>query len=66
MEEIKQEMIFLGHDIKYWIELENRAKELEVTDFIEEIVQLRGKLSFIQKRTNEIFLMLEKSERIKQ
>jgi hypothetical protein len=62
MKEIDEKMLFLGHDIKYWIELENRAKQLEVTDFIEEIVELRGQLSFIQKRTNEIFRMLEKKE----
>lgn len=41
---------FLGHDIKYWIELEKRAEELAVTDFIKEIADLRGKVSFYEDR----------------
>ena len=46
MEDLK----FLGHDPKYWLELEKYAKKLDITDFIEEIATLRGKISFYESR----------------
>lgn len=46
--------LYLGHNIKYWLELEKRATELDVVDFIEEIVELRGQLSLIKDRVEQI------------
>jgi hypothetical protein len=45
---------FLGHDVGYWVELQRRAEALEVTDFIQEIAELRGRLSFYESRLDVI------------
>lgn len=45
---------FLGHEISYWLELEKRAKSLEAVKFIEEIVELRGKIAFYESRIEQM------------
>ncbi len=39
---------FLGHDIDYWLELKARADNLNISELIEDICQLRGKVSFYE------------------
>jgi hypothetical protein len=45
---------YLGHDIKYWLELQKKAEELKVVDFIQEIADLRGKISFYESRIKQM------------
>lgn len=40
---------FLGHDTNYWIELQARVDDLNVSALIEEIVHLRAKLYSYEK-----------------
>jgi len=47
-------MIFMGQDEAYWIELKNRAEELDVTKLIKEIIDLRGTIAFYESRIAEI------------
>lgn len=35
---------FYGHEVSYWVELHNKAKELGVHDYITEIALLKLKL----------------------
>lgn len=51
--------LFLGHTTSYWLELNKRPKELNVTDLIKEIVELKGKLAFITSRLQEITTALQ-------
>lgn len=50
---------YLGHTAKYWLELEKRAEELGVINYLEEIAELRGKLSFVEDRLAQIKKVLE-------
>ena len=45
---------FLGHTVKYWLELEKKARKLDVVKLIEEIAELRGKVSFYESRIDEM------------
>jgi hypothetical protein len=45
---------FLGHSISYWTELEKMADKLEVRDYIQEIVDLKGKVSFYESRIKQM------------
>lgn len=45
---------YLGHTVKYWLELERRAEKLDVTDWIEEVAGLRAKVSFYESRLDQI------------
>lgn len=49
---------FLGHNIKYWVELQKRADELGVTDYLQEIANLRGKLEFCESRVSQMVEVL--------
>lgn len=53
------EQLYLGHTTKYWLELQQKALELDVVDYIQEIADLRGKLSLIQDRLNDINQVLK-------
>ncbi len=46
--------LFLGHEIKYWIELDSHAQELHVDKLIEEIAILRAKVSFYEDRIDQL------------
>ena len=45
---------YLGHDIKYWSELESKAQELGAVKWLEEIADLRAKVSFYESRIKEM------------
>jgi len=47
---------FLGHSIGYWLELQKRVDEKDVKRGadIEEIVWLRGKISYYESRMKEM------------
>lgn len=45
---------FLGHDIAYWLELQERVDTLGVANYLQEIADLRGKVSFYESRINEL------------
>lgn len=47
-------MEFLGHTIKYWLELEKKARQLNAVKLLEEIAELRGKVSFYESRLDEM------------
>lgn len=46
--------LFLGHPISYWLELQKRADKLDVVDLLDEIAELRGKVSFYESRFDQI------------
>lgn len=48
------ESTYMGHDINYWLELEKKAEELGVIDYLEEISKLRGKVSFYESRIEQM------------
>lgn len=45
---------FLGHDIAYWVELQKKVDTLEVANYLQEIADLRGKVSFYESRVEEL------------
>lgn len=51
-------MEYLGHSTKFWLELLERAEKLGCVDHIQEIADLRGKLSFCKSRIVEINRLL--------
>ncbi len=55
------ETTYLGHPIEYWIELQDKADQLGVVKWLEEIAELRGKVSFYESRVKEMnkFLTLK-------
>lgn len=48
------ETTFLGHPTNYWIELESKVEKLNYQHLIQEIADLRGKLSFCERRIKEM------------
>ena len=48
------ENLFMGHEYGYWAELEERAQKLKVVDWLDEIAQLRAKVSFYESRIEEM------------
>lgn len=53
--------MFLGHTVAYWMDLNKRPRELAVEDLIEEIVKLRGKISFYESRISDMNCVAGKS-----
>ena len=45
---------FLGHPISYWIEIEKETQKLGYSKLIQEIGNLRGKVSFYESRIEEM------------
>jgi hypothetical protein len=45
---------FLGHSIGYWLELESLVVQKGVSRLIQEIVDLRSKVSFYESRVEEM------------
>jgi len=45
---------YLGHTAEYWLELNNRVKELGLEELLQENVTLRGQLEFIKSRLEQI------------
>lgn len=52
------EEIFLGHPLAYWIELEKRARVLNVVHLLEELTAAHGKIGFYEKRIREMNTMI--------
>lgn len=54
----KQEPTYFGHKASYWLELEKRVKSLDdgvtVSELIGELATLKGQLSFIKSRMEQI------------
>lgn len=51
--------LYLGYNMNYWLELQRRANELDVIDYLQEIADLRGKLSFVRSRISQIISVIE-------
>lgn len=49
-----EESKFYGKPISYWIELDRKARELNVENLIDEIAELRAKVSFYESRIEEM------------
>ena len=50
MEEVK----VLGHSVGYWLELNEMPRVIKAEHLIEEIVDLKGKLAFLESRVKEM------------
>jgi len=50
---------YLGHTMKYWLELNNLTKELKLEDLLEEVVKLRGQLDFVKDRLAQIEVIIK-------
>jgi hypothetical protein len=58
------ESLFLGHTFKYWNELNSKAEaihdgSLYLPRLLEEIAELRGKVSFYEARVKESHAFME-------
>lgn len=51
---------FLGHPIKYWVELERKQLQSGTSDLIQEIADLRGKVSFYESRIKQMKEFMER------
>lgn len=49
-----EDMIFLGHPVGFWLKLRETSDSLNVTDFIQEIADLRAKVSFYESRIDQM------------
>ena len=45
---------FLGEKLSYWSELKHRAESLDVVDLVREVSILRAKVSFYEKRIDDM------------
>ncbi len=55
--------MFLGHTAGYWLELDLRMKQefsFEAPRLLEEIVAMKGKISFYESRIKEMAQMVPK------
>jgi proteasome assembly chaperone (PAC2) family protein len=48
------QICFLGKPLEYWIELDKRANNIELLDYIQEIAELRSKVSFYESRLKQM------------
>ena len=51
--------LFMGETPKFWLELKAKAEVLDVTDYIAEIAELRGIISFYEKRIQQMHDLME-------
>lgn len=49
---------FLGHDLPFWIELKERAERNNIVANLDEIVKLRGKISFYEERLRQMIKVM--------
>lgn len=47
-------ILFMGHTIHYWSELQAKAEKLNVVEYLKEIGELRAKVNFYESRIDEI------------
>lgn len=45
---------YMGHSVNYWIELQKKAEKLDAVKWLEEIAELRAKVSFYESRIQEM------------
>lgn len=53
---------FMGHDLKYWSELERRFNAGAGPDgeaLLKEVIELRGKVSFYESRIKQMAAMIK-------
>ena len=55
------EGLFFGEPMKFWKELKRHADVLEVTDWINEIAELRAKVSFYESRIQQMQVFKERN-----
>jgi len=48
------ELQFMGHPASYWVELQNRADELNVSHLIQELADAYAKIGFYERRISEM------------
>lgn len=53
---------FMGQSIAYWVELHKKARILNVVKWLEEIAELRAKVSFYESRIKEMTNFMERNE----
>lgn len=53
------ESTFFGHPVKYWLELEGPVRDMNLEGMVEEIANLRGKVSFYESRIIELNKFME-------
>lgn len=51
---------FLGHPINYWLELERKTLQSGTTDLLQEIADLRSKVSFYESRIKQMKEFMER------
>lgn len=51
---------FMGHSVKYWIELEKQALKLDVGHLIQELADAHFKVGFYERRIKEMALVAPK------
>lgn len=55
------EVEFLGHTAKYWLELQRRVdEEINAPRLLEEIVELRSKISLYESRIEEMYMVMNR------
>ena len=59
------ENIFMGHTVAYWVELETGTFKKGTRELIEEIAELRSKVSFYESRINEISNFMNRNLEVK-
>ena len=51
---MQNEALFLGEPATYWLELQQCAKEMNLTDLLRENARLRSKCSFYESRLKQM------------
>ena len=54
--------LYLGENVNFWLELRARTDIANTRHLIREIADLKGKLSFVKQRVEEIVICLKESE----
>jgi hypothetical protein len=51
--------LFMGKPLNYWVELQNKADELNVSDLILDNAMMRAKVSFYEAKLNSMFSYMD-------
>jgi len=55
-----KEEIFLGKPISYWIEMKQELQEKDPNEYLDEIVRLRGLISYYESKIKQLSEFMEK------
>jgi len=55
-----KEEIFLGKPISYWIEMKQGLQEKDPNEYLDEIVRLRGLISYYESKIKQLSEFMEK------